>query len=247
MRAGEYDTMARVEDRYWWYRSLRRRIAGALRAEIAGAPRRILDVGCGTGANAAALRRVYPSSAVVGMDLATSALSHSRRRGLATLVCGSANELPFRDGVFDVVLIADVLNVVAVSDATALREAHRVLGTGGVLAANVPAFEWLRGEHDVAVRTARRYRRAEVARLLAGAGFAVRRLTYWNALLLPAAWAVRRVRRRADATAVSDLTSPLPRPVNASFAGVLAVEEWIARWLPVPFGTSVFAVASKRG
>jgi ubiquinone/menaquinone biosynthesis C-methylase UbiE len=244
MEAPEYDTMAQIEDRYWWYRNLRRRVASALRAEVAGAPpRRILDVGCGTGANASALRVVFPASVVVGMDVAATALLHTRRRGVSPLVRGSANELPFRDGVFDVVLIADVLNVAAVNDSTALREAHRVLRSGGVLAANVPAFEWLRGAHDVAVHTARRYRRAEVARLLVTAGFAVRRLTYWNALLLPVAWVVRRLRR----TPASDLAAPLPRPINEGLAGVMVVEDWLARWLPVPFGTSVFAVASKRG
>jgi SAM-dependent methyltransferase len=248
MESNEYETMAQVEDRYWWYRNLRRRVASSLQAEIPGAPpRRILDVGCGTGANASALRAVFPASVVVGMDVAATALLHTRRRGVGALARASANDLPFRDGVFDVVLIADVLNVAAVNDSTALREAHRVLRPGGVLLTNVPAFEWLRGAHDVAVHTVRRYRRAEVARLLVTAGFAVRRLAYWNALLLPVAWTVRRLRRTAPGAPVSDLASPLPWPINAGFAGVMVFEDWLARRFPLPFGTSVFAVATKRG
>jgi trans-aconitate methyltransferase len=246
MEPGEYDTMARVEDRYWWYRALRRRVAAALRAEVgAERPRRILDVGCGTGANASALRASFPASTVVAVDIAEAALRHARRRGAATFTQASANALPFREGVFDVVLIADVLNVAAVDDALALREVHRVLRPDGVLAANVPAFEWLRGAHDAAVHTARRYRRDELGRLLDATGFVVRRLTYWNALLLPMAWIVRHLRRPTSARPVSDLGS-LPRPVDVGLSGVLAIEGWLARWVSLPFGTSVLAVATKR-
>ena len=247
MEPAEYDTMARVEDAYWWYRGLRRRLASALRAEaVARRGVRILDVGCGTGANATAVRAAFPQSTVIGVDVASRALGYARRRGAGMLAQASANELPFRAGSFDVVLIADVLNVAAVDDRAALREAHRVLRADGVLVANVPAFEWLRGAHDVAVHTARRYDRSEFGRLLVAAGFAVHRLTYWNALLLPAAWLVRRIRRSRPEAPVSDLV-PLPRPLDATLRGILAVEGWLARWLPLPFGTSVLAVATKRG
>jgi ubiquinone/menaquinone biosynthesis C-methylase UbiE len=247
VEAAEYDTMARIEDAYWWYRGLRRRLASALHAETGqGRPSRILDVGCGTGANATAVRAAFPTSTVIGIDVATRALRYAREREAGLLAQASANELPFRPGTFDVVLIADVLNVAAVDDHTALREAHRVLRADGVLVANVPAFEWLRGAHDVAVHTARRYERAEFAQLLVTAGFAIRRLTYWNALLLPAAWLVRRLRPSRSEAPVSDLV-PLPRPLDAALAGILAVEGWLAHWLPMPFGTSVLAVATKRG
>ena len=136
MDAAEYDTMARVEDRYWWYRNLRRRIARSLRDAVATTPRRILDVGCGTGANVRGLRTVFPGCVVVGSDVAAQALEHARVRFHGPLVQASANALPFRDGVFDVVLITDVLNVAAVDDAVAVHEAHRVLRAHGVLAIN---------------------------------------------------------------------------------------------------------------
>ena len=101
--------MARLEDYYWWYVGLRARVTAALRAEVGESrPRWILDVGCGTGANLRALRALFPASAVVGVDVADAALRHAQRRGGAPLACASANELPFRDARFDVVLIADV-------------------------------------------------------------------------------------------------------------------------------------------
>src|SRR6185503_8956473 len=70
MATAEYDMMARVEDGYWWYRDLRRRVTTSLHAALGAAPQRILDVGCGTGANARALRAAFPSSVIVGTDIA---------------------------------------------------------------------------------------------------------------------------------------------------------------------------------
>jgi hypothetical protein len=141
-------------------------------------------------------------------------------------------------------LITDVLNVAAVDDATALREAHRVLLPGGLLAANVPAFACLGGAHDVAVCTTRRYHRPALGRLLAASGFTVRRLTYWNTLLFPLAWTVRRLRRTSHALPASDL-GPLPRLIDAALSATLAGEAVVARFFPMPFGTSVLAVAVK--
>jgi ubiquinone/menaquinone biosynthesis C-methylase UbiE len=242
----EYDTMANVEDAYWWYRGLRARVTSALRAEVGTQrPRFILDVGCGTGANACALRDLFPASTVVGLDIAEPALRHAQRRGGALLTRASAAALPFRDARFDVVLIADVLNGVGVDEAATLGEAHRVLRAGGLLAANVPAFACLQGAHDAAVDTARRYRRATLTRLLTAGGFTIRRLTYWNTVLFPLAWMVRRLRRLPAGSATSDLVR-LPRVVDATLTAILAGEARVARWIPMPFGTSVLAVAAKR-
>lgn len=238
--------MARVEDSYWWYLGLRARLTWALRAEVGERrPRRILDVGCGTGANLCALRALFPASTVVGVDIADTALRHAHRRGCAALTCASAAALPFPDARFDVLLFADVLSDAGVDERAALAEAHRVLRWGGVLAANVPAFACLRGAHDAAVESARRYRRANVAQLLVDAGFTIRRLTYWNTLLFPLAWTVRRLRRMPVGSPTSDLVR-LPHVVDAALTAILAGEARVAHWIPMPFGTSVLAVAAKR-
>jgi SAM-dependent methyltransferase len=238
--------MARVEDSYWWYVGLRARLTCALRAELGTRrPGRVLDVGCGTGANLCALRALFPASTVVGVDIAAPALRHAQRRGCAALTRASAAALPFPDDRFDVLVFADVLSDAGVDERAALAEAHRVLRRGGVVAANVPAFASLRGAHDAAVETARRYRRANVGRLLVAAGFTVRRLTYWNTVLFPLAWTVRRLRRMPAGSPTSDLV-PLPRVVAATLTAILAGEARIAHRVPMPFGTSVLAVAAKR-
>jgi SAM-dependent methyltransferase len=126
-----------------------------------------------------------------------------------------------------------------------VEEAARVLRPGGLLIVQVPAFESLRGGHDAAVWTKRRYRRGEVARLLSGAGLSLRRSSYRNALLFPLAAVVRLVGRRRHTpreSARSDVR-PVPRVLNGLLSGVLAVERVFRRGFP--FGLSVFGVAEK--
>jgi hypothetical protein len=108
----------------------------------------------------------------------------------------------------------------------------------------VPAFEWLYGEHDAAVWTKRRYRRAEIAELLVGAGLTARRSAYRNALLFPAA-AIARIAKRGRRSrdgARSDVR-PVPAPVNRVLSGVLALERQLR--IAFPFGLSVFCVGEK--
>ena len=70
-------------------------------------PARILDLGCGTGAQLAALSKRYPQAQVLGADLALNMLSVGRRgqgwfrRKL--LVCADALHLPFAAVSFDLV------------------------------------------------------------------------------------------------------------------------------------------------
>ncbi|MBI3457414.1 MAG: class I SAM-dependent methyltransferase [Candidatus Rokubacteria bacterium] len=97
---------------------------------VEGARGQTLDVGCGTGRNLP----LYGSGVtVVGLDPAWEPLLRARRRApTAWLVVGSAEALPFRDGVFDTVVSALVF--CSVSDPRrGLSEVRRILRPGGTL------------------------------------------------------------------------------------------------------------------
>lgn len=231
-----------VEDRHWWYIGVRREVETWLdRAPRSSGPLTILDAGCGTGG---LLANVRTEAWKVGVEISTEGIRLARRRGIR-LVCGSVSALPFADASFDAVVSIDVLCHSGVEERQAVEEAARVLRPGGLLIVQVPAFESLRGGHDAAVWTKRRYRRGQVARLLSGAGLSLRRSSYRNALLFPLAAVVRlagRRRRTRRESARSDVR-PVPRVVNGFLSGVLAVERLFRRGFP--FGLSVFGVAEK--
>jgi len=109
------------------------------------APKRILDVGCGTGPDFDALARRFPSAQRTGVDFALPMLERARgERGLLgrlrafgrpaapSLVCADARALPFARASISLVWSNLMLNWLA-DPLPALREMHRVLEVDGML------------------------------------------------------------------------------------------------------------------
>lgn len=106
-------------------------------------PRRILDLGSGTGPDQAALGRRYPKAQRILADFALPALVRAQpaRRALRSLfsrqtqqaaVCADAQALPLATGSVSLVWSNLMLNWLS-DPMPALSEAHRVLETGGLL------------------------------------------------------------------------------------------------------------------
>ena len=131
-------------DRYW-----RRRAVAEVRRRLGGSAPRILDLCCGTGDLALALRRGIPGAELVGADFSLPMLRLARRKG-----GGGSNawlqadglKLPFGDASFAAVTVG--FGFRNLSDyAAGLAELRRVLAPGGVCAileAARPGFAPLR-------------------------------------------------------------------------------------------------------
>lgn len=240
MDLNQYEVMFQQEEHHWWYLGMRRLTQALLDEWYAGPrPAEILDAGCGTGGMMAWLGQY---GRVSGVDIADEALDLARSRALTRLVRGSVDALPFRSAQFDLVTSFDVLYHLRVSDdLAALAELHRVLRPGGLLLIRVPALNWLRGRHDVAVHTRHRYGKIELRSKLENAEFTVRHLTFANSLLFPLA-PVKRLLEQRDRDGLSDLWRP-PRAINAVLTGTLGAEAALIRRGSLPVGLSLVAVA----
>jgi SAM-dependent methyltransferase len=148
----------------------------------AGAPPRVLDVGCGEGRFAALLART--GARVVGVDVAPEPLRRARNAHprLQLELMGGEASLPFEDCSFDAVWAGEVIEHVADTQGW-LSELRRVLRSGGALLLSTPNHGRLqvllmglcarrfdarfdpRGEH------LRFYTRRTLAALLADLGF----------------------------------------------------------------------------
>lgn len=96
---------------------------------------RVLDVGCGTGADGAELMRLVGPGRAHAIDINPTLLAKARRAtpyGGLNLACGDAAHLPYPVGVFDGVRADRVLQHVA-EPVRAVVEMARVLKRGGRL------------------------------------------------------------------------------------------------------------------
>lgn len=95
---------------------------------------RLLDIGCGTGALLYALSRTSPTVRLAGVDASREMLAVARERvgSFAELKQGWAEQIPFGDESFDVVVSTSVLHYIR-DPMTALAEMLRVLRSGGRL------------------------------------------------------------------------------------------------------------------
>ena len=103
------------------------------------APRRILETAAGTGIVTAAVLRELPESEIVATDLNQAMLDLAAQRVRSAAVsfqAADAQDLPFGDGSFDLVLCQ--FGAMFFPDRIrAYREAHRVLKRGGLFLFNV--------------------------------------------------------------------------------------------------------------
>jgi 2-polyprenyl-3-methyl-5-hydroxy-6-metoxy-1,4-benzoquinol methylase len=119
---------AAVRPRPWYMNGLKLRY---LLDDLANVKGRVLDVGCGGGSVAKAVKRARPDLDVCGCDLSESALktANSHAEGVDFRLA-TAERLPFGDGELDFVWIFDVLEHVDEPERV-LREVRRVLKPGG--------------------------------------------------------------------------------------------------------------------
>ena len=87
----------------------------------------ILDIGCAKGFLLHDFRQVIPGIRVAGLDLSPYAVEHAMDDVKPFLVVGSADDLPYADGTFDLVIsINAVHNLGLVSCVRAIGEMERV-------------------------------------------------------------------------------------------------------------------------
>ena len=245
MEPSEYERIYQAETQHWWYLGMEAITRAILNRYIdPSTGLKILDAGCGTGA--AMLTYLADYGAVAGFDISPLALKFCRARNLTPLALASVMEIPFQSDNFDLLTSFDVLYERNVTlDVAALAEFFRVLRPGGLLLLRLPAYNWLRGQHDRSIHTARRYTSAQVAQLLTGSGFCPLHITYANTFLFPLAVAKRLLEHLwPPAPDSSDLSVDVGI-FNGLFKQILSSEAPLAARRRLPFGLSVIALGQK--
>ncbi len=241
MEEHAYQELYLLQQRHWWYQGTRL-IYRALLQRYAPTPHGlVLDVGCGAGSN---FRLLSDRGTVVGLEPWRPALLLCPP-GVAALVQGRAETLPFQDAAFGLVAMLGVIEHVA-DDVGALREAQRVCQAGGAILLLTSAFRFLWSRHDEANRHARRYTARELQQKAESAGLRVRYISHLNFFLFPVAVIVRLVQRLLPRHSEAHLDMfPVPEPFNKALVGLLALEGGLMQWVRLPWGVSLVAVLER--
>ena len=239
-----YARTRQAAESHFWFHGFRRFILPVL-DEVAGGRTnlRLIDCGCGMGQN---LQLLAPYGQVFGFELEPRAAASGREFG-RPIACADITRIPFPDGVFDLAVSFDVLQMVE-PDVAAVREMARIVRPGGHVLLTVAAFEFLAGDHAEVWSECRRYTRRTATELVESAGLRARHVSYAFASLFPMMLAVRTAQRLLrpfrEAPTHSDMEVPWA-PVNAALTALLEGEAALARHVPMPIGTSLIVVGEK--
>jgi SAM-dependent methyltransferase len=248
MERSEYYKLDRLEGRMWWFAASHRNLLmlAARQARLHARGRPILDAGCGTGGFLAQMAASYPDRALIGLDVDPLACQRATAKSAQPVCVGSINALPFLKGAFSAVFSVDVLCHNAVDERSALLQFCRCLADDGWLVVNLPAYSWMRSQHDAAVHNIRRYTAASLRQLLEATGFRMVYATYWNTILFPL-MVIKRKLIPAHSNTTSDVEE-YSRLIEALCRAATTFETALLRkGLRLPFGGSVIAIATKGG
>lgn len=253
MQLPQFQAHEETEGRHWWFRA-RVHILRALLNDLvpAGDNTLIVDVGCGTGGNTAALSSLYH---VLGIDPIPEAIASAKERfPEAEFLCGYAPEdIPEQMRQADVVLLMDVLEHIE-DDFLFISTLLRAMKPGAHLILMAPADPTLWGAHDKGFEHYRRYTLERLRLLWADLPAEERMASYCNSRLYSLvrfARALSRKRGKALGAHNTDISVPLA-PINTLLYGIFAGES--SRLLRLLRGTrtsgythgvSVFAVITR--
>jgi SAM-dependent methyltransferase len=248
MNAEEFRNIRETEERFWWFRGMRD-IAFLWLDPLFHEPRenfRVAEAGCGTGGFALQFEHRY-GVPVNALDLEPEGLRHAAAMGLDQLVAGDIRALPFASGSLDLLLSLDVVvHLERGKEQVAFEEFHRVLKPGGSLLIRVSALDALRSRHSAFTWERQRFTRQRLAEGLGKAGFRVQRISYFNFVLSPVAWAKFRLwEPLTKAPPASGLEMPPPW-LNRALEACLRLERTCSKLgMEFPFGQSLLCCATR--
>lgn len=233
---------------HWWFdarRRIARGIVDALPPATTG--RRVVDIGCGVGANASAF---HPDYAYTGYDVSPLAIEYARAAVPgARFVAGGLDDAGRDLANVDVVLLMDVLEHIE-KDHHLLADIVHATRAGAWFLVTVPAGPGMWGAHDRALGHYRRYDRASFVALWDSLPVRVALVSFFNARLHAPVLLLRRLgalRGRSWGEAGTDLRR-LNARVNALLARTFAGEAvrlgaaLAGRDRPYTHGVSLLAV-----
>jgi 2-polyprenyl-3-methyl-5-hydroxy-6-metoxy-1,4-benzoquinol methylase len=239
-----FDDVKKIEETYWWHVGrlywAKQFIIRWMEDNAFTEPIHYADLGCGTGGFGIAIQNQFAIDDTTLIDKDLSALKTWN---------SSDNILPLTKNLEadfslyqkpNLISCMDVIEHIH-NDDLFLQRIYSVLDNEGILILSTAAHPFLYSKWDEKLGHYRRYTKSGLVKKLAAAGFQVKRVSYgWSFLfpLVPYRWLFS---KRQEA-----LHYPkVPNWLNQTLIQLSKWESRLSSWLSLPFGTSIFIMASK--
>lgn len=229
-----FQQIKQSEGEYFWFQIRRKWIFNKMK-KIAPPPSTVLEVGCGTGNVSSFL--ASKGYSVVGSEYYTEALKISWPGFIK--VQGNAENLPFKDGIFDCVGLFDVIEHFE-NDNAPLKEAVRVLKKGGFLIITAPAREELWSWVDEVSLHKRRYTTERINRIFSQLNLESLLVEYmFMSLYIPMKYLRRNQSKTVELFKINKI-------LNIVLTYFFHLEIILSKIFSLPTGTSIIGIAQKK-
>lgn len=241
MKKQEYAQMHQIQRFHWWYVTRRNFLQTALTSIQESKHKRIIDIGCGTGANTETLRLF---GTVIGLDASLHAKKFYTTDAHTSFVFSRAEKIPFAHNTFDLVVITDVLYHKNITNPSqVLDEAYRVLKPKGYCLITDCVHPFLFGPHDVQNQARERFTKKRLEQLVANAGYVTVRSSYLFMTTFPLFVASRLFTKWFHLNVLHEET--MNTVINCVCILLGKLDNYLFQRCSLPFGSSVFILARK--
>ena len=237
-----YRIFFQIQKKHWWFATKRNIILDTvLRYTNLQLSDKILDIGCGSGLMLNTLENIGNTS---GMDMSDEAIEFSSEIFTGTLKKGSLpDDVPYSSDYFSLITALDVIEHID-DDLASLKTIRNLLKSKGKAVITVPAYMSLWSHFDELNEHKRRYTLNELHQKLLMAGFEIEKISYYNTLLFPVVYIVRKLNNLLGRNGSSDIDMPSSM-MNSILKTIFGFEKFILRYCNMPFGVSILAVVKK--
>lgn len=234
--------MALMQKEHWWYEGRRWILADIIKYLPLPKNAKILEAGCGPGANITMLQAF---GSVNAFDPDNFSVQNAKSISDARISTGLLPDgIPFNEK-YNLVCAFDVIEHID-DDQGSLKSLFDVTENGGYAVFTVPAFMFLWSNHDEINYHKRRYRKNEFKNLLIKAGYEVKFISYYNFWLFPAVAAIRILK---NILRIKDKDGDVKMPnkfLNQILFKLFLSEKFLLKKITLPFGISIVAVCEKK-
>lgn len=208
----------------------------------------ILEIGSSSGYLLSEISAEFPDATIMGSDVIPAGLEalHQKLPAIPLLQI-DITDCPLPSDTFDAIVAVNVLEHIE-NDAKALREIARLLKSGGILIAEVPAGEHLYDGYDTHLHHFRRYSKSRLQDRVTAAGLHLTQISALGFVVYPAFWIAKKLSRlryglTPDEARVSKQITATRE--SAFMKAAFAIERSIASFMTLPVGIRWTLVARK--